>query len=68
MNEQNTNNEIQLNDMEVLFPDEERYETEDKEMLIAILKDKDTLIRRLWLELKATREQEQLWKNCASKK
>lgn len=66
MNEQNTNKEIQLNDMEILFPDEEKYETEDKEMLIAILKDKDTLIRRLWFELKATREQEQLRKDCAS--
>ena len=37
-----------------------RYEAEDKEMLIAILHDKDRLIERLWFELKATREQEEL--------
>ena len=65
MNEQYTNNEIQLNNMEVLFPNQERYETEDKEMLIAMLKDKDSLIEKLWFELKATREQEQLWRDYA---
>ena len=52
------NGMIMLDDMKVLFPDTERYEKEDKEMLIAILKDKDKLIERLWFELKATREQE----------
>lgn len=51
---------IMLDDIKVLFPDTERYEKEDKETLIAILKDKDKLIERLWFELKATREQEQL--------
>lgn len=65
MNERCTNNEIQLNDMEILYPNQERYETEDKEMLVAMLKDKDSLISRLWCELKATREQEQLWKDYA---
>lgn len=55
-----TNRIIMLDDMKVLFPDTERYEKEDKEILIAILKDKDKLIERLWFELKATREQEQL--------
>ena len=54
------NGMIMLDDTKVLFPDTERYEKENKEMLIAILKDKDKLIERLWFELKATREQEQL--------
>ena len=54
---------IMLDDMKVLFPDTERYEKEDKEMLIAMLKDKDKLIERLWFELKATREREQLCKD-----
>jgi len=34
-------------------------------MLIAILHDKDELIKKLWFELKGAREQEQLWKNHA---
>lgn len=53
-------NRIELDDMEVLFPDKERYNVEDKDILIAILHDKDRLIGRLWFELKATREQEKL--------
>lgn len=53
---------IQLDDMKVLFPDTEKYEAEDKEMLIAILKDKDKLIEQLWFELKGTREEVELLK------
>ena len=53
---------IQLDDMKVLFPDTEKYEAEDREMLIAILKDKDKLIERLWFELKGTREEVELLK------
>lgn len=60
MFENDFRNRIELNDMEVLFPDQEKYEAEDKDMLIAILHDKDRLIERLWFELKATREQEEL--------
>lgn len=60
MFENDFRNKIELDDMEVLFPDQKRYEAEDKEMLIAILHDKDRLIERLWFELKATREQEEL--------
>ena len=56
-NEEYKRKEIMLDDMEVLFPDQERYKTEDKETLIAILKDKDRLIERLWRELKDAREQ-----------
>ena len=52
-------NGIILDDMKVLYPDTEVYETEDKETLIARLKDKDNLIKRLWFELKNTREQVQ---------
>ena len=58
---------IELDDMKVMYSNQERYETENKEMLIAMLKDRDNLIERLWFELKATREQEQLWKNYAEK-
>ena len=65
MNETYTDNRIELNDMEVLFPDQKKYEAEDKDMLIAILHDKDKLIERLWFELKATREQEQLLREYA---
>ena len=65
MNETYTDNRIELNDMEVLFPDQKKYEAEDKDMLIAILHDKDKLIERLWFELKATREQEQLLRKYA---
>lgn len=53
---------IQLDDMKVLFPNTEKYEAEDKEMLIAILKDKDKLIEQLWFELKGTREEVELLK------
>lgn len=53
---------IQLDDMKVLFPDTERYEAENKEILIAILKDKDKLIEQLWFELKGTREEVELLK------
>lgn len=60
MFENDFRNKIELNDIEILFPDQESYETEDKDMLIAILRDKDRLIERLWFELKATREQEEL--------
>ena len=60
MFENDFRNKIELNDIEVLYPDRERYDTEDKDVLIAILHDKDNLISRLWFELKATREQEEL--------
>lgn len=60
MFENDFRNKIELDDMEVLFPDQKRYENEDKETLIAILQDKDRLIERLWFELIATREQEEL--------
>ena len=56
------NNKIQLNDMEVLFPNQDEYKTADREMLIADLKDKDRLIEKLWFELKETREELQLLK------
>lgn len=64
MNENNNccNNKIELDDLEVLFPNAEKYEKEDKEMLLAILKDRDNLIKNLWFELKAAREQEELLK------
>lgn len=65
MNETYTDSRIELDDMEVLFPNQEEYEAEDKDMLIAILHDKDKLIERLWFELKATREQEQLLREYA---
>jgi len=58
---------IELDDMEVLFPNQEEYETADKEMLIAMLHDKDNLIERLWFELKATREQEELCREYIKK-
>ena len=61
----NSNQKLELDDNEVLFPNQEEYETDDKEMLIARLKDKDKLIEKLWLELKGTREQEELWKKHA---
>ena len=56
------NNKVELNDAAVLFPNKEEYETADRELLIAMLHDKDRLIENLWSEVKATREQEQLWK------
>lgn len=65
MNETYADSRIELDDMEVLFPNQEEYEAEDKDMLIAILHDKDKLIERLWFELKATREQEQLLREYA---
>lgn len=66
MFENDFRNKIELDDTEVLFPDQKRYEAEDKEMLIAILHDKDRLIERLWFELKATREQEKLCREYIS--
>ena len=52
-----TNHKVELNDAEVLFPDKEEYETADRELLIAMLHDKDRLIEKLWFEVKAAREQ-----------
>ena len=63
---ENTNYKgIELKDEDVLFPNQEEYETDDRELLIARLKDKDNLIARLWSELKGAREQEELWKKHA---
>ena len=56
-------NKINLDDMKVMFPEsEEKYEEDNKEMLIAKLWDRDKLIEKLWFEVKAYREIETLWK------
>ena len=52
-----TNNKVELNDAEVMFPNKEEYEAADRELLIAMLHDKDKLIEKLWFEVKAAREQ-----------
>ena len=45
-----------LNDEEVLFP--ESYEEDDRDMLLAKLRDRDRIIEALWFEVKGYREME----------
>lgn len=45
-----------LNDDEVLFP--EKYEDDDRDMLLAKLRDRDRIIEALWFEVKGYREME----------
>ena len=45
---------LELDDNKVLFP--ESYEEDDREMLLAKLRDRDKLIEKLWFEVKAYRE------------
>ena len=47
---------LELNDEKVLFP--ESYEEDDKEMLLAKLRDRDRVIEALWFEVKGYRELE----------
>lgn len=47
---------LELNDERVLFP--ESYEEDDKEMLLAKLRDRDRVIEALWFEVKGYRELE----------
>ena len=47
---------LQLKDEEVLFP--ENYEDDDRDMLLAKLRDRDRIIEALWFEVKGYRELE----------
>lgn len=47
---------LELNDEEVLFP--ENYEDDDRDMLLAKLRDRDRTIEALWFEVKGYRELE----------
>lgn len=47
---------LELDDNEVLFP--ESYEEDDREMLLAKLRDRDRIIEALWFEVKGYREME----------
>ena len=47
---------LELDDNKVLFP--ESYEEDDREMLLAKLKDRDRIIEALWFEVKGYREME----------
>ena len=47
---------LELNDEEVLFP--ENYEEDDRDMLLAKLRDRDRIIEALWFEVKGYRELE----------
>lgn len=47
---------LELNDEEVLFP--ENYEDDDRNVLLAKLRDRDRVIEALWFEVKGYRELE----------
>lgn len=47
---------LELNDEKVLFP--ENYEDDDRDMLLAKLRDRDRIIEALWFEVKGYRELE----------
>lgn len=47
---------LELDDDKVLFP--ESYEEDDREMLLAKLRDRDRIIEALWFEVKGYREME----------
>lgn len=47
---------LELNDNEVLFP--ENYKDDDRDMLLAKLRDRDRIIEALWFEVKEYRELE----------
>lgn len=47
---------LELDDNKVLFP--ESYEEDDREMLLAKLRDRDRIIEALWFEVKGYREME----------
>ena len=47
---------LELNDEEVQFP--ENYKDDDRDMLLAKLRDRDRVIEALWFEVKEYRELE----------
>ena len=47
---------LELDDNKVLFP--ESYEEDDREMLLAKLRDRDRIIEALWCEVKGYRKME----------
>ena len=49
---------LQLDDTKVLFP--ENYDKDDREMLIAKLRDRDRTIEELWFEVKRYRTMEEM--------
>ena len=49
---------LQLDDMKVLFP--ESYDKDDREMLLAKLRDRDRVIEKLWFEVKRYRTMEEM--------